>query len=313
MISIIVPVYNGEKHLQRCLDSIRNQTYADFEVIVVDDGSTDGTGKICDNMARMDPRFHIIHQKNAGVAAARNVALAQSKGDLAFIDADDYVDVDYLEKLRKGLDYPEVDVSYCLGQDEDEEQNIISGRKQKEDVLITSSDYDWNGELQHPIVWGAIFRKEIVTGITFDERFSVAEDSLFFAQCLKNARKLYFVHDTIYHYVQYQESASHGKFDLKNISEIYAWREICELYQKSNAENQIKAALAMRIRKVCRNYYSNLEFQKNGCLKEMMVIYHSIQGAYFRELIKNRKYRELFTGIVFGLWPSIYLKIREEF
>ncbi len=114
MISIIVPVYNGEKYLQRCLDSIQNQTYADFEVIVVDDGSTDGTGNICDCMARMDPRFHIIHQKNAGVAAARNVALAQSKSDLAFIDADDYVDVDYLEKLRKGLDYPEVDVSYCL-------------------------------------------------------------------------------------------------------------------------------------------------------------------------------------------------------
>lgn len=312
MISIIVPVYNGEKYLQRCLDSIQNQTYADFEVIVVDDGSIDGTREICDNMARRDLRFHIIHQANEGVAVARNTALTQAKGDLVFIDADDYVDVDYLEKLRKGLDYPEVDISYCLGQDEDEEQNRISWRGQKEDVLFDSQDYDWNGELQHPIVWGAIFRKDIVNGITFDEKLSVGEDSLFFAQCLKNARKLYFVHDTVYHYVQYQESASHGKFNLKKISEIYAWREICRLYQKNNAENQIKAALAVRIRKVCCNYYSNIEFQNNGCLNEMIVIYRSIQTVYFKELIKNQRYRELFTGIAFGQWPYIYLRIREE-
>ena len=126
MISIIIPVYNGEKHLQRCFDSIRHQTYKDFEVIIVDDGSTDGTGDICDNMARADSRFYVIHQDNAGVSAARNSALEQAKGDVAFIDADDYVEPDYIEKLKKGLDYPEVDISYCLGQSEDEYGNLIS-------------------------------------------------------------------------------------------------------------------------------------------------------------------------------------------
>lgn len=136
MISIVVPVYNGEKYIQRCFDSIQNQTYSDFEVIVVDDGSIDGTGDICDNIERKDSRFHVIHQNNAGVAAARNVALAQAKGDLTFIDADDYVDVDYLEKLRKGLNYPEVDISYCLGQDEDEAKNIISGGGRKKMPLL---------------------------------------------------------------------------------------------------------------------------------------------------------------------------------
>ncbi len=310
MISIIIPVYNGEKHLYRCLNSIQNQTYKDFEVIIVDDGSVDSSGEICENIARKDARFHVIHQKNAGVAVARNVALVQAKGDVIFVDADDYVDPDYLEKLRRGLDYPEVDISYCLGRDEDEEQNIISIKIQTEDALIASENYDWNGTLQHPIVWGAIFRKDIVSGITFDERFSVGEDSLFFAQCLKRARNLYFVHDTVYHYVHYQESASHGKFNPKKISEVYAWKEICSLYQKTKAENMIKVALAIRIRNVCRNYYTDSEFLENGYLNEMVGIYHSIQKVYFKELIRKQKYRELLTGIAFGMCPDVCLRLR---
>lgn len=313
MVSIIIPVYNGEKYLQRCFNTIQNQTYNDFEVIIVDDGSTDRTGNICDNMSKVDSRFRVIHKHNEGVARARNVALMQAKGDVVFIDADDYVELDYLEKLRKGLYYQKVDISYCLGQDEDEAGNIIStGGGQKEDLIIDSQKYDWNGTLQHPIVWGAIFRKEIVKELTFDERFSVGEDSLFFAQCLKKARNLYFVHDTVYHYVHYQESASHGKFNLKKLSEIYAWQEICKLYQASEAENMIKAALAMRIRKICRNHFSDLTFIRKDCLKEMIMIYRSIQCAYFEELVRNRKYRELFTGIVFGLCPSVCLRIREN-
>lgn len=312
MISIIIPVYNGEKYLQRCLTSIQNQTYKDFEVIIVDDGSIDGTGDICDKIARVDARFHVIHQKNAGVATARNAGLAQAQGDLVFIDADDYVDPDYLEILSRGLDYPEVDISYCSGQDEDELQNIISVGGGQEDALIASKNYDWNGELQHPIVWGAIFRKDIVTGITFDARFSVGEDSLFFAQCLKKARNLYFVHDTVYHYVHYQESASHGKFNSKKISEIYAWKEIVSLYQKSKAENMVKAALAIRIKGICRNYYADPVFLEKGYINEMVVIYRSIQNAYFCELIKNKKYRELFTGIAFGLCPNICLRLRKK-
>ena len=126
MVSIIIPVYNGEKYLQRCFNTIQNQTYNDFEVIIVDDGSTDRTGNICDNMSKVDSRFRVIHKHNEGVARARNVALMQAKGDVVFIDADDYVELDYLEKLRKGLYYQKVDISYCLGQDEDEAGNIIS-------------------------------------------------------------------------------------------------------------------------------------------------------------------------------------------
>ena len=91
-ISIVIPVYNVEAYLQKCLDSIRTQTFSEFEVILVDDGSSDGTGRICEEAASRDPRFRVIHQENQGVSAARNLALDLVRGTyVLFFDGDDYV------------------------------------------------------------------------------------------------------------------------------------------------------------------------------------------------------------------------------
>lgn len=311
MITIIIPIYNGEKHLQRCLDSISHQTYKDFEAIIVDDGSTDGTADICDNMARIDSRFRVIHQDNAGVSAARNVALEQAKGDVTFIDADDYVEPDYIEKLKKGLDHPEVDISYCAHREEDEEYNTIAVRGKKQDAIIASCDYNWSNE-SHGEVWATLFRKEVVKEVTFDKRFFVGEDNLFFLQCLKKARKLYYVHQPLYHYVLYQESAYHGAFSLKKITGVYVWEEICKLSQNSQELNMLKALWAGRIKSFCTKYYSDPAFLESGCSDELIKKYHDIQVIYFKELIRTRKYRELFLGIAFGICPKLFLKLREK-
>ena len=186
------------------------------------------------------------------------------------------------------------------------------GGGQREDLIIPSQNYDWNGKLQHPIVWGAIFRKEILTALAFDKRFSVGEDSLFFAQCVKKSKNLYFVHDTVYHYVYYQESAAHGRFNLKKMTEIYAWDEICKLYHDTDMENKTITALAMRVKSFCTRYYSDPAFLESSCLDELISKYHNIQGVYIKELIRTKKYKELITGIAFGICPKLYLKLREK-
>ena len=99
-ISVIVPVYNVEKYLTKCVDSIMNQTYKDLEIILVDDGSTDNSGKICDEYVKKDKRFKVIHKKNGGLSDARNVGIKNSTGEyLSFIDSDDYIDNDMIECL----------------------------------------------------------------------------------------------------------------------------------------------------------------------------------------------------------------------
>ena len=100
LISVIVPVYNVEKYLNKCIDSIINQTYKNLEIILVDDGSQDSSGKICDEYTKKDNRIKVIHKENGGVSSARNIGLNNATGEwIAFIDADDWVDEEYLQTL----------------------------------------------------------------------------------------------------------------------------------------------------------------------------------------------------------------------
>lgn len=114
MISIIVPVYNAEKYLNRCISSLLNQTYYNLEIILVNDGSTDNSKKICKNAAKNDSRIKLINSVNEGVSLARNKGLKEANGDyISFVDSDDYVEPDYVEKMLLTLKSKKVDIVYC--------------------------------------------------------------------------------------------------------------------------------------------------------------------------------------------------------
>ena len=114
LITVIVPVYNVEKYLEKCVRSILDQTYTNLEIFLVDDGSTDSSGLICDNFAALDSRIKVIHKKNGGLSDARNVALDQMKGDyVTFVDSDDYVDAKYIEVMYDTLINHDSDISVC--------------------------------------------------------------------------------------------------------------------------------------------------------------------------------------------------------
>lgn len=104
VVSIIVPGYNVEKYIITCLESIENQTYQNFEVIIIDDGSTDNTGNICDQFSKKDNRFKVWHTQNGGISKARNIGLEKAKGEyIVFIDSDDYVHKDYIKRLTETI------------------------------------------------------------------------------------------------------------------------------------------------------------------------------------------------------------------
>ena len=104
LISIIIPVYNSEKYLQRCIDSIKSQTYNNIEILLIDDGSTDNSLQICNENALKDSRINVIHKKNTGVSDTRNIGIAKSKGKyVSFIDSDDYIEKNYIKKLYNAI------------------------------------------------------------------------------------------------------------------------------------------------------------------------------------------------------------------
>ncbi len=183
MISVIVPVFNAGEWLRRCVDSILAQTYTDFELLLVDDGSTDAGGAICDEYARKDARIRVFHKPNGGVSSARNIGLDSAVGEwITFCDADDYVSPCYLHNLINAAADPAVDlvfnyaVVHCDGKTKKEnypEKVIPLGELSD---LFLNNDLIW-----HTSTWSKLFRRSIINNarIRYNENIHIGEDALF--------------------------------------------------------------------------------------------------------------------------------------
>lgn len=221
-------MYNGEKTLNRCLDSILSQTYRDFEVILVNDGSSDNSLEICEAYVKKDKRFRCFSQSNKGVSAARNFGIKESKGDyLTFVDCDDRIEPVMLSKMKDLMDFNKVDIVYM---------NLIYeyGKSQyvgalhpsplrKKDIssyplailLPEASSYYDHVIQDHDIIGaacGKLIRKSLLNdSIWFNENLKVAEDCLFYLECFVRSRDIYIDATPVYHYVIDQNSANHKK------------------------------------------------------------------------------------------------------
>lgn len=223
-ISIIVPVYKVEKYLERCLDSIISQTFTDWECILIDDGSPDNSGKICDEYAKKDERFIVIHQENAGVSAARNVGLDVAKGDyISFVDSDDWVESIFLEVQYNDIVSRDYDVCICgfvgKGKVINRELSVIEAKK---NLFLP------NGFLGFSFL--KIIKKQVIEGIRFNTTITYCEDTDFFYRVFEACNKILWTNKALYHYVDNPNSITrvHG-FTPQLLSKFYI---IDKLYEK---------------------------------------------------------------------------------
>lgn len=224
-VSIIIPVYNVEKYIEKSLNSICEQDYDNLQIILVDDGSTDKSGEICDFYAKKDERIVVIHQDNSGVSNARNNGLKIAEGELVgFIDSDDYVEPDYVSCLVDGID--NCQLSICgFYEDMDHEQIIRTNGNsrrlsQQEAMLLLLKEDEYRGYL-----WNKLFFNEIIkaNNIIFDSKIAVWEDVLFVFEYLCYCKNIFYNPVPKYHYVYRVGSASHGENAInKSYSAIIA-------------------------------------------------------------------------------------------
>ncbi len=243
LVSIIVPVYNVKNYLCRCVDSILNQTFSDWECILVDDGSTDGSGNICDKYAETDKRFRVVHQKNQGVSIARNVGLRICRGKyIWFIDSDDWVDFQSLEYFYDKLAINDVDILF-FGLVEKP-----SNTKNEELKSISSECCEGKKECAHKILlleqaglfgWtvNKVFKKSIVerSNLLFDSRFSIQEDHLFTLEYMKYVNKMQVLHVYPYYYEQRESSlinktSPYDSTSTRNLTMYQKRRELTEVF-----------------------------------------------------------------------------------
>lgn len=192
LVSVIVPVYNVEKYLDECITSIVLQTYENLEIILVDDGSTDCSGKKCDEWKERDDRIIVMHQENKGVSAARNMGLSKSLGQwIAFVDSDDYIEKNYIGKLLFLNKKWKTKVSCC--QRDAQELYVGNDEQCMESKLFLLS------ECYRTAMWYYLYKKELFEGVLFPEG-KVSEDVAVLYKIIYRAKKVAVTSDVLYHY-----------------------------------------------------------------------------------------------------------------
>ena len=244
-ISIIVPVYNVEKYLDRCIKSIINQTYNNLEIILVDDGSPDNCPAMCDEWAKKDKRIIVIHKKNTGVSNSRNIGLDNARGDyIAFVDADDYIEKTMYEKMISELNQNDSNLVFCFykyayenknGTKNVVENNFDNFCKNLSLNYFFNIGY-WN-HIDYVItdnimgnVWRVLFSKNIIKNIRFREDVSICEDLIFLSEVLLRKPRVSLVKEYLYYYLQRQNSVIHNFSEIKMLKLIKAYKAMVDFY-----------------------------------------------------------------------------------
>ena len=217
--SVIVPIYNVSKYLNKCIDSILSQTIDDIEIILVNDGSTDGSDLICNEYEKLDKRVFVIHQENKGLSVARNAGLEKmfetngNDGYCAFIDSDDWVEPDFCEKQIKCLEETGADLCICLAKAEDEQGNFIGISPYTEiDRCINPHEmYELLVKKSLPkyiTAWLKFYRKSILTNFRFPVGFHFEDESCH--RIYQACNKIAFINKPLYHYLVRKGSLCHS-------------------------------------------------------------------------------------------------------
>ena len=254
LITIIIPIYNVEKYLSKCIESVINQTYKNLEIILIDDGSTDSSGIICNQYSKKDSRIKLIHIKNSGVSNARNVGLDNASGDwIVFVDSDDWLEFNFCERLYEiVMNDPSIDI-VCSGYKRIYADTVEPINCDKKKIYYNNYQYLLkllNVQNGYGFCHMKLIRKECIKKIRFNNKIVVAEDALFNMQILKNVRKVLQIGEGLYNY-RFNENSLVRKYD-KNYLKKYlnAMKETYKYIKQEYKYNQ----------EILKNFYNYVSY-----------------------------------------------------
>lgn len=225
-ISLIIPVYNVEKYLHKCFDSIVKQTYKNLEVIIVNDGSTDGSDRIIEEYAEKYDNFRAFKIENRGQGGARNYGLSIATGEyICFLDSDDYISEDCIEKLADAVKKYDCDMVACNNYDVTEDGTILNLYKNKFKNRCTNVEEEPEILFNRVSPWGKLFKKELFEGVEFVTRKWYEDMRLTPKLCIR-AKKIAYIDDALFFYVQRQGSTMNNSQAKRNLEIIEAFEDL---------------------------------------------------------------------------------------
>lgn len=223
LISVIVPIYNVEKYLKRCIDSIVNQSYKNLEIILVDDGSPDKCPCICDEYSKEDSRIKVVHKENGGLSDARNAGLNVASGKyILFIDSDDWIHCDMIKVLYNAIVDEDADIAECKSIKTSEFVEEVYDNNEISITSFTTVEALLSLIKEKPLkqtVWDKLYRREVIENVPF-EKGKYHEDEFFTYQVFGNSKKVVFCDRVFYYYFQREDSIMGEQFSMKRLNAI---------------------------------------------------------------------------------------------
>jgi len=315
-ISVIVPVYRVEKYLPACIDSILNQTFTDFELILVDDGSPDRCPEICDETAKRDARVRVIHQVNAGLSAARNAGIEAAHGAwLSFVDSDDYIAPHFCEKLYQTAQRTNADCVMCSVQNVDESGKLIDSAlmrvadevKTGREVLRKIGRDDVTPYLT---AWNKLYRRKLFNTLRYPAGRQ-NEDVFVFAELFCQVQRAACVAEPLYFYRKRMGSIMNSAVTLRNLDEMWAYVNCFEHLQQDDEESTLKETEKRVFAKLTGVYYRVTEEDRHS---NKMKQAKKAQWNIAMRLMKQGKLsaRALARTLLFQALPGVYgLRMKE--
>ncbi|MGP4106328.1 glycosyltransferase family 2 protein [Virgibacillus sp. L01] len=274
-ISIIVPIYNLEHLLQKCVDSILTQTFVDFELILVDDGSTDRSGELCDEYANRDNRVKVIHKKNGGVASSRNAGLEIAAGNyIGFVDNDDYINKYMFERLYNKAIVHSSDIVVCDYKNVDETElldpeTINTDYKVQHFNNIEALNYIYINKNKPTFIypWNKLYKRDLFENIKYEDG-NIYDDETVAHKLLYRSDKITYIHIELYYYVKRKGSMVNSPFHIKKFDRIYALKNR-EVFFREKKEFELQQKALMHYMETFFWYYYLAKSNLDGVDKEL--------------------------------------------
>lgn len=309
LVSIIVPVYNVKDYVLKCLNSLKNQSYKNIEIVVVDDGSTDGSGEVCDVFAKEEPRAKVFHKKNGGLSDARNFGIKKSTGEIiAFVDSDDYVKGTFVFKMLEEMDKIGADIAVCGYNNIAPRKETLSGAEATSRLLVRQDNVDI-------LAWNKLYKKELFTdnGIEFP-KWQNHEDLLTTYKVMSKAKKVVFVDESLYNYVERGGSITkEEKVEERLIKREQAAKEAIEFFGRD--KELLEAAKVSFL----LSQYAYLDFalskkidKSYGIKAKNWIIKHKKEYVGNNYMTKKLKIYNKLISIIGGAPYTLFRKVRHE-
>lgn len=316
-ISIIVPIYNIEHLLPKCVDSILSQTFTNFELILVDDGSTDKCGKLCDEYASTDSRVKVIHKKNGGVASSRNAGLETAEGIyIGFVDNDDYINKYMFETLYYNAITHSSDIVVCDYRNVDEDKHCDTGDFNSDYRLqsfnnIEALDFIYMNKNKPTFIypWNKLYKRSLFEDIKY-EFGNMYDDETVAHKLLYNSKKITYIHSELYYYVKRRGSQINTPFHIKKFDRIYALKNR-EVFFRNKKEYDLHQKALQHYMETFFWYYYMAKSNLRDVNKELK----KLKRTFDKSLIYLLRHKEIgwkqkLMCIVFSIHPLLFELIK---